>query len=79
MLHLRFLKAEKIGVKLLEGIRGKEGVNLVLFNETIRRVSALCAAAPEIFEMDINPLLGNAKSITAVDARIRIEKSDPAK
>ena len=66
-------------IKLLEGIRGKEGVNLVLFNEVIRRVSALCAAAPEIFEMDINPLLGNSKSITAVDARIRIEKSDSSR
>ena len=66
-------------IKLLEGIRGKEGVNLTLFNEVIRRVSALCAAAPEIFEMDINPLLGNSKSITAVDARIRIEKSDISK
>ncbi len=66
------------GIKLLEGIRGKEGVNIVLFNEVIRRVSALCAAAPEIYEMDINPLLGNSKSITAVDARIRIEKADAA-
>ena len=66
-------------IKLLEGIRGKEGVNLTLFNEVIRRVSALCAAAPEIFEMDINPLLGNSKSVTAVDARIRIEKSDISK
>lgn len=59
---------------LIEGTRGKEGVNITLFNETIRRVSALCNAAPEIFEMDINPLLGNLKQITAVDARIRIEK-----
>ena len=59
---------------LIEGVRGKEGVNITLFNETIRRVSALCNAAPEIFEMDINPLLGNLKQITAVDARIRIEK-----
>ena len=60
--------------KLLEGVRGQEGVNLPLFAETIRRVSALCEAAPEIFEMDINPLLGNAKQVIAVDARIRIEK-----
>jgi acetyltransferase len=60
--------------KLLVGVRGQEGVNLPLFAETIRRVSALCEAAPEIFEMDINPLLGNAKQVIAVDARIRIEK-----
>lgn len=61
-------------IKLIEGTRGQEGVNLPLFNEVVRRVSALCEAAPEIFEMDINPLLGNAKTVTAVDARIRIEK-----
>ncbi|MDE6439841.1 MAG: acetate--CoA ligase family protein [Bacteroidales bacterium] len=30
--------------------------------------------APEIQEMDINPLLGNAKQVVAVDARIRIQK-----
>lgn len=61
-------------VKLIKGTRGKEGVNIPLFNEVIRRVSALCEAAPEIFEMDINPLLGNSRTLTAVDVRIRIEK-----
>ena len=60
--------------KMIQGTRGQEGVNEVVFNETIRRVSALCQAAPEIYEMDINPLLGNEKSLTAVDTRIRIEK-----
>lgn len=64
------------GYKILKGIRGNEGVNTVLFNETIRRVSALCEAAPEIYEMDLNPLLGSQKSIIAVDARIRIEKKN---
>lgn len=59
---------------IIEGARGKQGVNIPLFNETIRRVSALCNAAPEIFEMDINPLFGDFKSLMAVDARIRIEK-----
>lgn len=61
-------------IKLIEGTRGQEGVNLTMFNEVIRRVSALCTVAPEIYEMDINPLLGNSKSVIAVDARIRIEK-----
>ncbi|MDN5349504.1 MAG: ATP-grasp domain, partial [Bacteroidales bacterium] len=31
-------------------------------------------AAPEIAEMDINPLLGNSSQVVAVDARIRIKK-----
>jgi len=63
------------GYKMIKGTRGIEGVNEVVFNETIRRVSALCNAAPEIFEMDLNPLLGNSKQVIAVDARIRIEKN----
>ena len=62
------------GYKLIQGTRGQEGVNEVLFNETIRRVSALCIAVPEIYEMDLNPLLGNPKQVIAVDARIRIVK-----
>lgn len=62
------------GYKLIIGTRGIEGLNEALFNEAVRRVSALCSAAPEIFEMDLNPLLGNSKHVIAVDARIRIEK-----
>jgi acetyltransferase len=60
--------------KILEGVRGQEGVNMPAFVDAIVRLSALCIAAPEIQEMDINPLLGNNKSVTAVDARICIEK-----
>jgi len=62
------------GIKILEGTRGQEGVNQFLFIDAIRRVSALCNATPEIFEMDLNPLLGNTRQVIAVDARIRIEK-----
>lgn len=62
------------GYKMIEGARGMEGVNEALFIDAIRRVSALCMAAPEIEEMDLNPLLGNAREVVAVDARIRISK-----
>jgi len=62
------------GYKLIKGTRGKEGVNEQLFVEIIQRLSALVQVAPEIIEMDINPLLGTEKHITAVDVRIRIEK-----
>ncbi len=59
---------------IIEGIRGQEGINEVIFAEMVARVSQLCTIAPEIAEMDINPLLGNPTTVTAVDARIRIEK-----
>ncbi len=62
------------GYKIIEGTRGLEGVNQFLFSDSVRRVSALCNATPEIFEMDLNPLLGNARQVIAVDARIRIIK-----
>ena len=62
------------GYKIIQGYRGEEGVNEAIFAEMVSRVSALCAIAPEIAEMDINPLLGNSTSVTAVDARIRIER-----
>lgn len=67
---IRHLKAYPI----IQGTRGKEGVNEELIIETILKLSALLNAAPEIAEMDINPFLGNQKDFIAVDARIRIEK-----
>ena len=62
------------GYKILEGVRGQDPVNIDLYAEQIARVSALVMAAPEIAEMDLNPLLGNPKAVVAVDARIRLEK-----
>ncbi len=59
---------------ILKGYRGMQGVNIEIFADIICRVSALLYAVPEIFEMDINPLLGKENQVIAVDARIRIEK-----
>ena len=60
--------------KIIQGVRGREGVNEPIFSEIIQRISALVTVAPEIVEMDINPLMGSSQKITAVDTRIRIEK-----
>lgn len=62
------------GYKILQGVRGQEPVNIDLYADQVARVSALVQAAPEIVEMDLNPLLGNQRYVTAVDARIRIQK-----
>ena len=67
---IRSLKSYKI----IKGVRGKEGVNENIFAEIITRLSKLVEIAPEIAELDLNPLLGTAKNVIAVDARIRIEK-----
>lgn len=60
--------------KIIQGVRGQEPVNEEKFAEAVARVSVLVKVAPEIFEMDLNPLLGNKENVVAVDARIRIEK-----
>ena len=60
--------------KIIRGVRGQEPVNEEKFAEAVARVSMLVKVAPEIFEMDLNPLLGNKDAVVAVDARIRIEK-----
>lgn len=60
--------------KIIKGVRGRKGISEEAFAGVITRISFLLENAPEIFEMDINPLLAAEDSITAVDARIRIEK-----
>ncbi len=62
------------GYKLIQGVRGQEGVNEEQFVDIIQRLSALVEAAPEITEMDINPLIGTQNRIIAVDTRIKIGK-----
>ncbi|MBX3044742.1 MAG: acetate--CoA ligase family protein [Candidatus Kapabacteria bacterium] len=68
------MMSELKSYKLLEGVRKREGVNKEIFAEILERLSALLDAAPEIMELDLNPLLGKSDSIIAVDGRIRIEK-----
>ncbi len=62
------------GYKIFEGVRGQKPISTDKFAEFIVRLSKLVEIAPEIFEMDINPLLADGDKIVAVDARIRIEK-----
>ncbi|MDR3118723.1 MAG: acetate--CoA ligase family protein [Mediterranea sp.] len=67
---IRSLRAYRI----IQGTRGRKGVNENKFAEIIVRLSTLLRFATEIKEMDINPLLATEKEVIAVDARIRIEK-----
>jgi acetyltransferase len=62
------------GYDIIKGARGKRGVDEEKYAEIIFRLSSLIETAPEIYEMDLNPLMGTADSIIIVDARIRIEK-----
>jgi len=60
--------------KIIQGVRGQKGISEEAFADILLRLSGLLLAAPEIVELDFNPLLGKEDKILAVDARIRIEK-----
>lgn len=59
---------------MMKGVRGSKGISEEAFIRVITSLSDLLAAAPEIYEMDINPLMAEGASIIAVDARVRIER-----
>ena len=61
-------------VKILDGVRGQKGIDKEAFAQIVVRLSKLLLAAPEIQELDLNPLLAKGDQIIAVDARIRIKK-----
>ncbi|MDR2556603.1 MAG: acetate--CoA ligase family protein [Bacteroidales bacterium] len=62
------------GYRMLEGIRGQAGISIKKYADVIQSLSKLVAVAPEIKEMDINPLLASGENIIAVDARICVER-----
>ncbi|MBI9039648.1 MAG: acetate--CoA ligase family protein [Bacteroidales bacterium] len=62
--------------KIFKGTRGQQPINENKFIEAITRLSALVEAAPEIIEIDLNPLLGTSENIVAVDARINVLKTN---
>lgn len=57
---------------ILKGIRGQKGIDIKTLAKIIEKVSQLLLIAPEILELDINPLVATENEIIAVDARIRI-------
>jgi len=62
--------------KILEGVRGEEGVDIEAIAEGLQRLSQLVTEFPQIQEMDINPYVVGSEGTTpiAVDARISVEK-----
>lgn len=59
---------------LLRGYRGKPAVNLDRLIEILMRFSYLVADYPELKEVDVNPLLVTPESVTALDARVIIDR-----
>jgi acetyltransferase len=58
---------------LLQGYRGRAGVDVDKLVEAMIRLSYLVADYPEIKELDINPLLVTTMNVVALDARVVID------
>lgn len=65
----RMLSSLKI-CPLLKGVRGEAGVDWEGLLDDLEKVSFLATVAPDIAELDINPLMVDASGCVAVDARI---------
>jgi len=59
--------------KIFKGIRGQEPIDESAFADIVVKLSALLQIAPEISELDFNPLLAKNDQIIVVDARVKIE------
>ena len=57
---------------LLDGVRGRPGVDREALVEMIEKLSRLLVEHPEIQEMDVNPVLAFPDRAVAVDVRISI-------
>jgi acetyltransferase len=60
------------GAALLQGVRGKKGVNRDRLVEILQRLSHLLSDLPEIEEMDLNPIMAFEDRVFVVDARISL-------
>jgi acetyl-CoA synthetase (ADP-forming) len=60
------------GYKILEGVRGRKGINIKKLIEIIVKVSQLSLKEKNIQEIDFNPLLANENEIKAVDFKFFI-------
>jgi acetyltransferase len=58
--------------KQLRGFRGRPPADLDGIVDVLLRVAAMVAAHPQIRELDINPLLADARGVLALDARVRV-------
>jgi acyl-CoA synthetase (NDP forming) len=65
-------------VQLLRGFRGAPALDETGFRELLLRLSALLVIAPEILEIDLNPVIVTQARALVVDARVRLAPSQSA-
>ncbi|HEU5057221.1 MAG TPA: acetate--CoA ligase family protein, partial [Kofleriaceae bacterium] len=60
--------------KLLDGFRGAPPADRAALAEVVRRIAALAEIAPEVAELDLNPVivLPRGEGAVVADARVRL-------
>ncbi len=68
---LNSIKAKKI----LDGVRGNQGIDRPAIIELLLKVSSIISAYPEISELDLNPIIAYSDSYAVVDARVILQNN----
>ncbi|MDL2266906.1 acetate--CoA ligase family protein [Desulfovibrio sp. OttesenSCG-928-G15] len=58
------------GYPLLEGVRGKKGVNVAALTEAVSKLSYMVTELKDVAEVDLNPVFATQNGLDIVDARI---------
>ena len=66
--------AELRGSALLDGVRGRAGVDRGAMASLLARISRFAVDRPEIKEMDLNPVAVYPSGLSVLDARILLEQ-----
>jgi acyl-CoA synthetase (NDP forming) len=67
------------GARLLRGYRGSPPVDESALRDVLIRVSELIRVAPEIRELDLNPVIVLRSSARVADVRLRVDAAPPTK
>jgi acyl-CoA synthetase (NDP forming) len=65
------------GARLLRGYRGAPPADEAALRDVLLRISSLIELAPEIQELDLNPVIVKASGAVVADARIRLDGHQP--
>lgn len=74
----RSMLSDIAGAEILDGVRGRAGVDRGALEELIQNVSQLITDFPQIHELDLNPIFATQDGATAVDVRILLKEPPPA-
>ncbi len=67
------------GARLLRGYRGSPPADETALRDVLLRVSELVRVAPEIQELDLNPVIVLSSGARVADVRVRIDATTPPK